>query len=126
MGSTHPANLSSYGMKKNPELDIIVKYLVPHDGNYTAEKFKDLIMEKLSENNWPSWALTSWVHERVGSKVSSKLACSLGALLLTIPGTPIVFYGDEIGMQNVNNSGNAPMQWDNSKNAGWYIYNVEF
>ena len=54
------------------------------------------------------------------------------ALLLMLPGTPIVFYGDEIGMQNVNNAGNAavdinkaPMQWENSTNGGWYIYRAE-
>ena len=134
IGSSHPANLELYGTEKRPELDVVVNFDLVYDGNvtdfYTAAKFKDIIskyIEKLSEGNWPSWALTSWVHGRVGSNVDVKLARSLQALLVTLPGTPIAFYGDEFGMQNVNNSGpavdmnKAPMQWDDLKNGGWYL-----
>jgi alpha-glucosidase len=138
IGSSYPANLGLYGTKDLPELDIVVNFgLVPESpsGFYTAANFKTIItdyIKKLSKDNWPSWALTCWVNGRVGSNVDSKLARSLEALLLMLPGTPIVFYGDEIGMQNVNNAGNAavdinkaPMQWENSTNGGWYIYRAE-
>lgn len=48
----------------------------------------------------------------------------LNALLLSLPGTPIVYYGDEIGMgDNIwlkdRNGCRTPMQWDDSKNAGF-------
>ena len=132
IGSSHPANLKLYGTKEHPELNIVVNFKLVGENSffafYTAENFKKVITEyinNLSEGNWPSWALTSWVHSRVGSNVDGKLARSLEALLLTLPGTPIVFYGDEIGMRNVNVTDNpavdnkAPMQWNSSKNAGF-------
>src|SRR5258706_10663712 len=46
------------------------------------------------------------------------------SLLFTLPGSPIIYYGDEIGMgDNIaledRNGVRTPMQWDNSKNAGF-------
>lgn len=52
------------------------------------------------------------------------------AFLFTMPGTPFVYYGDEIGMDYLENlpskegaytrtGSRTPMQWDNSKNHGF-------
>ncbi|MBL8062267.1 MAG: maltose alpha-D-glucosyltransferase [Anaerolineales bacterium] len=46
------------------------------------------------------------------------------SLLFTLPGTPIIYYGDEIGMgDNLNlfdrNGVRTPMQWDDSTNGGF-------
>ena len=48
----------------------------------------------------------------------------MNALLLTMPGTPIIYYGDEIGMgDNIylgdRNGVRTPMQWNGSWNAGF-------
>jgi maltose alpha-D-glucosyltransferase / alpha-amylase len=48
----------------------------------------------------------------------------LNALLMSMPGTPIVYYGDEIGMgDNIylgdRNSVRTPMQWNGTLNAGF-------
>lgn len=48
----------------------------------------------------------------------------LNALLLSLPGTPIIYYGDEIGMgDNIwlpdRHGCRTPMQWDDSPNAGF-------
>ena len=48
----------------------------------------------------------------------------LNAMLFSLPGTPIIYYGDEIGMgDNINLPDRfgvrTPMQWDDSKNAGF-------
>ncbi|HEU6448773.1 MAG TPA: maltose alpha-D-glucosyltransferase [Verrucomicrobiae bacterium] len=48
----------------------------------------------------------------------------LTALLLSFPGTPVIYYGDEIGMgENIylgdRNGVRTPMQWSADKNAGF-------
>jgi maltose alpha-D-glucosyltransferase / alpha-amylase len=46
------------------------------------------------------------------------------ALLFSLPGSPVIYYGDEIGMgDNIDlfdrNGVRTPMQWNNNKNAGF-------
>src|SRR5690606_21201168 len=48
----------------------------------------------------------------------------LNSLLFSMPGTPIVYYGDEIGMgDNVylgdRNGVRTPMQWNSDRNGGF-------
>ena len=48
----------------------------------------------------------------------------MNALLMSMPGTPIVYYGDELGMgDNIylgdRNGVRTPMQWSDDKNAGF-------
>jgi maltose alpha-D-glucosyltransferase/alpha-amylase len=48
----------------------------------------------------------------------------LNAVLMSLPGTPIIYYGDEIGMgDNVDlpdrDGLRSPMQWDGTPSAGW-------
>jgi len=48
----------------------------------------------------------------------------LYAILLTLPGTPVIYYGDEIGMgDNIylgdRNGVRTPMHWNDNKNAGF-------
>jgi maltose alpha-D-glucosyltransferase/alpha-amylase len=48
----------------------------------------------------------------------------MNALLMSMPGTPIIYYGDELGMgDNVflgdRNGVRTPMQWSDGKNAGF-------
>ncbi|HTU38996.1 MAG TPA: maltose alpha-D-glucosyltransferase [Acidimicrobiales bacterium] len=53
-----------------------------------------------------------------------KLIEMMNGLLFSMPGTPIVYYGDEIGMgDNIylgdRNSVRTPMQWNGDRNAGF-------
>ena len=48
----------------------------------------------------------------------------MNSLLLSMPGTPVIYYGDEIGMgDNIylgdRNGVRTPMQWSNDRNAGF-------
>ena len=48
----------------------------------------------------------------------------MNALLFSLPGTPVIYYGDEIGMgDNIylgdRNSVRTPMQWSSDRNAGF-------
>src|SRR5256712_6641227 len=48
----------------------------------------------------------------------------LTSLLFTLPGTPILYYGDELGMgDNIylgdRNGVRTPMQWNGDRNAGF-------
>lgn len=89
---------------------------------------------------WPNNVLGNHDEPRIASRVGSAQARLAMMLLLTLRGTPTLYYGDEIGMHNVEippermndpmeknlpglNLGRdrvrTPMQWDNGPNAGF-------
>jgi len=54
----------------------------------------------------------------------------MNILLLSLPGTPIIYYGDEIGMGDNfylgdRNGVRTPMQWNPDKNAGFSLTNPQ-
>jgi alpha-glucosidase len=89
---------------------------------------------------WPNWVLGNHDQPRIASRVGPGQARVAAMLLLTLRGTPTLYYGDELGMENVpippereqdpfgkNMPGTGqgrdpertPMQWDTSENAGF-------
>ncbi len=89
---------------------------------------------------WPNWVLGNHDRQRVASRVGAPQARVAAMLLLTLRGTPTLYQGDEIGMQDVSIPPEAvqdpvewrlpglgrgrdpertPMQWDDSPNAGF-------
>ncbi len=94
----------------------------------------------LPRNGWPNWVLGNHDKHRIASRVGPGQARVAAMLLLTLRGTPTMYYGDEIGMcdvpippdkvqdpQELNVPGlglgrdpeRTPMQWDASANAGF-------
>ena len=89
---------------------------------------------------WPNWVLGNHDRPRVASRVGHEQARVAAMLLLTLRGTPTLYYGDEIGMrqvaiaaehvrdpfeknvpgQGVGRDGcRTPMQWDANQYAGF-------
>jgi alpha-glucosidase len=89
---------------------------------------------------WPNWVLGNHDRPRVASRVGPEQARVAAMLLLSLRGTPTLYYGDEIGMhqvaiapdqvrdpfeQNVPGIGvgrdgcRTPMQWDATPYAGF-------
>src|SRR5437763_7903400 len=92
------------------------------------------------EGAWPNWVLGNHDRPRVASRVGREQARVAAMLLLTLRGTPTLYYGDEIGMmqvpiapedvrdpfeKNVPGIGvgrdgcRTPMQWDATAHAGF-------
>ena len=94
----------------------------------------------LPRGAWPNWVLGNHDKERIASKIGSAQARVAAMLLLTLRGTPTIYYGEEIGMKDVpiapeqvqdpaekNEPGlglgrdpeRTPMPWDGSHLAGF-------
>ena len=72
----------------------------PWEAAYLAEliwKYERL----LPRNGWPNWVLGNHDRSRVASRFGAKAAPLAAMLLLTLRGTPTLYYGDELGMTDV-------------------------
>ncbi len=94
----------------------------------------------LPSGGWPNWVLGNHDQVRIISRIGREQAKVAAMLLLTLRGSPTIYYGEEIGMQDVgippeevqdpqglNMPGlnlsrdpcRTPMQWDNSAWSGF-------
>jgi alpha-glucosidase len=108
-----------------------------------AREIEQIIFEYesvLPAGAWPNWVLGNHDRPRVASRVGRDQARVAAMLLLTLRGTPTLYYGDEIGMQQVpiapdqvrdpfeknvpgigvgRDGCRTPMQWDATAYAGF-------
>ena len=94
----------------------------------------------LPRGAWPNWVLGNHDQSRLATRLGSAQARVAAMLLLTLRGTPTLYYGDELGMADgaipadqvqdpaeKNQPGigmgrdpeRTPMQWDDTANAGF-------
>jgi alpha-glucosidase len=91
----------------------------------------------LPPDAWPNWVLGNHDQPRVASRIGRLQARVAAVMLLTLRGTPTLYYGDELGMRdsvilpediqdpqgkNIGISrdpSRTPMQWSGGTNAGF-------
>ncbi|AFZ67272.1 alpha-amylase family glycosyl hydrolase [Deinococcus peraridilitoris] len=134
-----------YGSEVGAECHLPFNFLLLTLQEWSAGTVRDLARrydEAVREyGGWPNWVLGNHDQHRFKSKYGAAHYRLAQTLLLTLRGTPTVYYGDEIGMQNVevprerqrdpsglqqSDNPNAsrdpertPMQWDASPFAGF-------
>jgi alpha-glucosidase len=110
---------------------------------WNADAIASVIKEyeaALPPGAWPNWVLGNHDQPRISSRIGHNQARAAAMLLLTLRGTPTMYYGEEIGMTDVaipadevqdpaekNEPGKGtgrdpertPMQWDSSQFAGF-------
>jgi alpha-glucosidase len=92
----------------------------------------------LPETAWPNWVLGNHDRPRIASRVGPAQARVAAMLLLTLRGTPTLYYGDELGMVDVDipthlqqdparldgpgrgrDPQRTPMRWDGAHRGGF-------
>ena len=113
------------------------------DAPWRARSLATLIVSyeaALPPGAWPNWVLGNHDRPRVAAKRGQAQACVAAMLLLTLRGTPTLYYGDELGLSDVaipaaqiqdprelrepglalgRDPVRTPMPWDRSENAGF-------
>lgn len=116
---------------------------------WTAEGIRasvDALEATLPAGAWPNYVLGNHDEPRIATRIGAEQTRNAMLLLLTLRGTPTLYYGDEIGMQDVaippeheqdpfgkrvpglglgRDPQRTPMQWDGSVNGGFCPPDVE-
>jgi len=132
--SYYGANLDEFHMPFNFDL------LTAAWNAQTIRQSVERLETHMPPGAWPNYVFGNHDEPRIIDRVGPALARLTMLLLLTLRGTPTLYYGDEIGMHNgeiqpehvhdpmeKNKPGlglgrdpeRTPMQWDNSPNAGF-------
>lgn len=109
---------------------------------YKAHEFREYIddfQKNLTSEQRPFYCFSNHDMPRLATRFGAKQARLIALLQLTLPGIPVVYYGDELGMHNVaippeavqdpfekqtrlglgRDPERTPMQWSSEDNAGF-------
>ncbi|NXR80166.1 SLC31 protein, partial [Pycnonotus jocosus] len=133
------ATMTYYGTTFIQEADFPFNFNLINLKNLSGNSIFEAVdswMQNMPAGKWPNWAVGSPSAARISTRIGKEYVNVMNMLLLTLPGTPITYYGEEIGMENIA-SGNvseehvnsdpdvvtfpekSPMQWDGNVNAGF-------
>ncbi|XP_075902332.1 amino acid transporter heavy chain SLC3A1 [Nelusetta ayraudi] len=98
----------------------------------------DLWMANMPGGLWANWVVGNHDKPRIASAAGATYVRLVNMLLLTLPGTPTTYYGEEIGMENIDvtedqildpmgklnasagrDPQRSPMQWSQEVHAGF-------
>jgi alpha-glucosidase len=140
--TSHDRIAQFYGEKDRPLIHLPLNYRLL-DTPWDAPKIAAMIEEYLSavpQHGWPNWVIGSHDKKRVASVIGPDQARVSAMLLFTLPGTPVFYAGDELGMSGGSMNAEqildpferqvpgyglnrdperTPMQWDGSAHAGF-------
>jgi alpha-glucosidase len=140
------AELKQYYGEHNDEIQMPMNFLFTEVNKVSAPEFRRQIAAAESTGQWPVWVISN--HDIVRSynrygdgQHNDAIAKLLAGLYLTLRGTPIMYYGEELGMENntptrkedvqdpIGRRGwpeekgrdgeRTPMQWRDAPNAGF-------
>jgi len=131
---------SSYYGKNLDEIHLPINFTLLGT-EWKAEKIRKLVEEQeshLPRGAWPNYVLGNHDDHRILTRYGKEQARIAAMLLLTLRGTPILYYGDEIGMSDVEipfdkvqdpagirqsgqgrDPNRTPMQWSGDHQAGF-------
>ncbi len=131
--------LVAYYGAENPEVHLPLNPLFA-SLPWTTDRLHESIssyLNRIPDGEWACWMLSSHDGTRVATRAGAEQAGVAAMLLLTLRGTPIIYYGDEIGMENVDvphekerdpqgkrigrkrDPVRTPMQWNDHAHAGF-------
>jgi alpha-glucosidase len=140
------AELNRYYGQGDNELQLPMDFLFTTVNKLSPAEFRKQIAAVDSASGWPTFVISNHdimrSYDRYGDGThNDQIAKLMGALYLTLRGTPIMYYGEEIGMKTtpptrkedvrdpIGRTGwpeekgrdgeRTPMQWDESANAGF-------
>lgn len=140
------AELKQYYGEHNNEIQMPMDFMMTMVNKVSAPEFRQQIAAVENSGGWPVFVMSNHdirrAYDRYGDgKNNDQIAKLISALYLTLRGTPIMYYGEEIGMENNDpqrmedvkdpigklgwpkekgrDGERTPMQWDASINAGF-------
>jgi alpha-glucosidase len=140
------AELNAYYGSGNNELQLPMDFLFTTVNKLSPAEFRKQIAAVNSASGWPTFVISNHdivrSYDRYGDgKHNDQIAKLMAGLYLTLRGTPIMYYGEEIGMKTtpptrreevqdpIGRTGwpkekgrdgeRTPMQWNESENAGF-------
>lgn len=140
------AQLNQYYGDGNNELQLPMDFLFTTVNKLSPAEFRKQIALVNSASGWPTFVISNHdiarSYDRYGDGVhNDQIAKLMAGLYLTLRGTPIMYYGEEIGMKTTpptrkedvkdpigitgwpkekgRDGERTPMQWDESANAGF-------
>lgn len=129
------SELVTYYGNHSDEFNFPFNFLLLEISNWTGTEVSGRVakwLDNIPKGAWSNWVLGNHDNSRIASKAGVYLSRALNVLLLTLPGTPTTYYGEEILMTDVyvpppdrhdkyqdRDKERTPMQWNTSENAGF-------